>query len=666
MQGGYTSYDYGAVISEGREVNLEKYSQAKLLANFLQASPAYLTALYQNNSEANGSYTGDAAIATTALFGEVTKFFVVRQGAYQSLETVNYNITLPTSKGDISIPQLGGSLSIHGRDSKVFVTDYDVGGANLLYSTAEVFTWKIYGSKKVLVLYSGPDETNELAFSNCGDATLVEGEGVQFDSKDGATVIHYSSSPSRRIVELAEDVVVYLLDRQDAYNYWVLDLPNDPITGNYTNNKLSPSAPIVKAGYLLRTVEVEGQSMHLTGDLNATVPIEVIGGAPASLEQLTFNGESLNFTQSESGVVSSSLDYVEPTISLPDLASLQWKVLDSLPEIETGYDDSLWTVADLTYSNNTARNLTTPTSLYSSDYGYNTGNLIYRGHFTAVGNESSLYLAIQGGSAYGHSIWLDSTFVGSFYGAAVFSNHNQTYTLPATVSGKNHVITVLIDNMGLDENGEAGSSEMKNPRGILDYSLSGRSKTDVTWKLTGNLHGEDYVEKALGPLNEGGLYAERQGFYLPGTPTSSWKDSTGPDAGISTPGVAFYATTFDLDLPTGYDIPLSFSFTNASATSANVTTQGNAASGFRSQIYVNGYQFGKYVNNIGPQTIFPVPEGILNYHGSNYLAVSLWAQDSDGAKVSNFSLIAGKAIQSGYGPVELSPMPGWTKREGAY
>jgi hypothetical protein len=30
------------------------------------------------------------------------------------------------------------------------------------------------------------------------------------------------------------------------------------------------------------------------------------------------------------------------------------------------------------------------------------------------------------------------------------------------------------------------------------------------------------------------------------------------------------------------------------------------------------------------------------------------------------SLVAGPVIQSGYGPISLSPMTGWSKREGAY
>jgi hypothetical protein len=57
--------------------------------------------------------------------------------------------------------------------------------------------------------------------------------------------------------------------------------------------------------------------------------------------------------------------------------------------------------------------------------------------------------------------------------------------------------------MGFEENGSAGTSDMKTPRGILDYSLSGHDKSDISWKLTGNLGGEDYRDHTRGPLNEG-------------------------------------------------------------------------------------------------------------------------------------------------------------------
>lgn len=150
-----------------------------------------------------------------------------------------------------------------------------------------------------------------------------------------------------------------------------------------------------------------------------------------------------------------------------------------------------------------------------------------------------------------------------------------------------------------------GVNDFKSPRGILDYRLSGHEQWDIEWKITGNLGGESFLDKVRGPLNEGGLYAERQGYHLPGAPLDEWKSSAGPTAGLDSAGVAFYAAELELDMPSGWDIPLSFTFTNSTSESSNAT-----AAAWRSQLYVNGYQFGKYVHNVGPQDSYPVPEGI--------------------------------------------------------
>lgn len=465
----------------------------------------------------------------------------------------------------------------------------------------------------------------------------------------------------------------FTLDRNSAYNYWTIDLPSNPVSGNFTNNTVDASAAIVKAGYLVRTVESAGSTLAITGDLNATTLIEVIGGAPSSLKKVTFNGKELSFNQSKSGVVTATAVYAVPEFSIPDLSKVGWKAIDSLPEISSGYDDSLWTEATLTYTNNTIRNLTTPTSLYSSDYGYHYGSLLYRGHFKASGAESAIYLLTEGGYAYGFSAWLNSTFIGSFDGYDAASIANTTFTLPNTIAGADYVITVLIDTTGQDEDYTPGedavwqldSEIMKNPRGILDYNLIGRNKSAIAWKLTGNFGGEDYADRTRGPLNEGGLFAERQGYHLPGAPinSSAWTNSPlGPATGITKPGVTFYSTTFDLDIPAGYDIPIAITFTNTTELAAI----GTKATSYRAQIYVNGYQYGKYIHNIGPQDTFPVPQGIWDYNGSNYLGVSLWALEEGGAKVGNLSLTAGPVIQSGFGPVTNSPFTGWTLREGAY
>jgi hypothetical protein len=211
--GGYTSYDYAAVIKENRMVDREKYSEAKLEANFVEASPAYITATAGNLT--NSTYTTTTQLSVTPLFGNgsETNFYVLRHANYSDQTTVPYKLLLPTSQGDLTVPQLGGRLTLHGRDSKVHVSDYKVGGHNVLYSSAEIFTWKSYGDRTVLVVYGGPGEHHELAVSKGGEATIVEGSGVKTGKKSGATVLNWETSSSRRIVKLGCGLHIYILGK---------------------------------------------------------------------------------------------------------------------------------------------------------------------------------------------------------------------------------------------------------------------------------------------------------------------------------------------------------------------------------------------------------------------------------------------------------------------
>ncbi|KAK5163099.1 uncharacterized protein LTR77_010883 [Saxophila tyrrhenica] len=657
--GGYTSYDYAAVIKENRMVDREKYSEAKLLANFVQASPAYITSTPGNLT--NTTYTTSSDLSVTPLFGNGsdTNFYVLRHSNYSGRSVTPYKLTIPTSKGKLTVPQLGGELSLHGRDSKVHVSDYKVGGHNVLYSSAEVFTWESYGhDSTVLVVYGGDDERHEMAVSKGGKATIREGVGVKTGKKNDATVLNWETSSSRRVVQLGCGLTVYILDRNSAYNYWVLKVPNDD--GLYGPN-LGGTTVIAQAGYLMRNATVSGNTLSLVGDFNATTDIEVIGGAPSKLVGLNINGKSTKFSQDKYGVATASVSF-NPDISVPSLSSLDWKYIDSLPEIKPGYDDSQWPAADLKHTHNDLVVQRTPTSLLGSDYGFNTGTLLFRGHFTANGDEKKFSIETQGGSAFGSSTWIDDTFLGSWHGYDAAANGNNTFTMPNLKSGSKHVITVVVDQQGMDENYDAGADEMKNPRGILHYHLSGHKAADVSWKLTGNLGGEDYLDRSRGPLNEGGLWAERQGYHLPGAPIDDWHSSGGPTEGIDGAGIAFYAAELDLDIPSGWDVPLSFTFTNSSASNAG----GNQAPAYHVQLYVNGFQFGKYINNVGPQKSFPVPEGIFNYHGTNYLAFALWSLEAEGAKVGGLELSVNGTVLSGYGDVPMSPMSSWSKRKGAY
>ena len=137
--GGYTSYDYGAVIAEDRTVSREKYSEAKMQANFLKVSPAYITAIPGQASY--GTFTSNTDIAVTQLRGNVTGFYVVRHAQYNSLNRTSYELIVSTSAGNVTIPQLSQALTLNGRDSKIHVTDYNIGDYTILYSSAEIYTW---------------------------------------------------------------------------------------------------------------------------------------------------------------------------------------------------------------------------------------------------------------------------------------------------------------------------------------------------------------------------------------------------------------------------------------------------------------------------------------------------------------------------------------------
>jgi hypothetical protein len=445
------------------------------------------------------------------------------------------------------------------------------------------------------------------------------------------------------------------LDRYDAYNYWSID------TAPHSN----ANPVILKAGYLVRTAKVDGTTLSIAGDLNATTPIEILGGAPSSLSKLTFNGKDVDFTTSKEGVVSGTVEFSAPAITIPKLQDLEWKYIDSLPEIQSAYDDSAWTPADLAKTYNSLRPLTTPVSLYSSDYGFHTGTLLYRGTFTATGNETSFYLSTQGGSAFGSSAWIGSHFLGSWrgYDAALYGN--STFSVPNLTAGKTYTITIVIDNQGLDENWTIGTETMKNPRGVLDYALSGHAKSDIKWKLTGNLGGEDYRDISRGPLNEGGLFVERQGLHLPGalSADAGWAASKGPVAdGIAAPGIGFFATQFELNVPVGYDVPMSFTFANTTSSATN----GSSVPAIRAQIYVNGWQYGKFVSNVGPQTKFPVPQGILNYQGENYLGISVWGLDGGATKLGGLEMGIDGVVWSGLGTVKTVEGEEFGGRSGAY
>lgn len=174
-------------------------------------SPGYLVATPGPLSTT--AYSDNADITVTPLLGNGTgSFFVARHTDYASTATTSYKLKLPTSAGTVTLPQTGGSLSLHGRDSKVHVVDYPVGDFSLLYSTAEIFTWKKFGDGTALVMYGGPGETHEFAVKGNGHASRVEGDGLTMTrmKNTSAAVVRWKTSPKRQVVQIG-GLAVYML-----------------------------------------------------------------------------------------------------------------------------------------------------------------------------------------------------------------------------------------------------------------------------------------------------------------------------------------------------------------------------------------------------------------------------------------------------------------------
>ncbi|KAJ6612233.1 glycoside hydrolase family 35 protein [Mycena sp. CBHHK59/15] len=290
--------------------------------------------------------------------------------------------------------------------------------------------------------------------------------------------------------------------------------------------------------------------------------------------------------------------------SLPNLQWSVWRYADSLPEILPSFDASALTTAD--HTSTTSKfppYYGSPWILYADDYGYHN----YLGPSYIVNSPTN--------------------------------NESFPVTEDMLINGINYVtVRLLQDHMGHNLAGEI--CDLQEPKGIQGFFLEGRDVNDqfTGWKLAGNLGGEDFPDKTR----------KRAGWHLPGFDDASWEERTLWE-GLTKPGVGRFQTKFNLNIPKGFDTHLAFVFASDEA-----------------QLYVNGWQMGKRIANLGPQTTFVVHEGILNYRGENQLAVSLWAlgeQEQDW-KIPSIQLVQSGVFKGGVGSVTVES-PDWQELRGS-
>ncbi|MFI0897477.1 beta-galactosidase [Streptomyces sp. NPDC020983] len=495
--------------------------------------------------------------------------------------------------------QPGTAITLDGRDSHVIVADYKLGGTQLQYSTSEIMTTAAIGDRDVSVLYGDKGSDGETVLRYSSEPTVTSSGGdvtTTWDAATGDLRLNYKHDGLIRVSISgggSRPALLMLGDKPTAETFWRQDTAAGPV--------------LVRGSHLLRTATSRdgGTAVDLTGDNADAKDIEVFTAA----SQVTWNGKEVRTDTSATGSRTGQIPTAK-AVQLPALTN--WKHAEESPEAAPGFDDSRWQVADRTTTNSSS-GITSLPVLYADDYGFHTGNTWYRGRFRTSGSETGIHLVSDsGGRAQAFSAWLNGTFLGSS------TTGSADFTFPAgalrpTGDGTDNVLSVLTVNMGHEEDYNSSNGN-KTARGLTGAALLGAPLSPVTWRIQGVRGGEDLVDTARGPLNNGGLYGERAGWPLPGYPDDSWSSVSLP-ATDTRAGVSWYRTDVALDLPHGQDTSVGLTFTD------------DPKRQYRATIFVNGWQVGNYVNYLGPQHSFPIPNGILDPNGDNTVAIAVWNLD---------------------------------------
>ncbi|CAE7133094.1 unnamed protein product, partial [Rhizoctonia solani] len=624
--GVYTSYDYAASISEDRTLT-PKFSEIKLQGLFLHATPHYHLA---GRISTGTSLSSSQQIFTTHLATpQGQNLYIVRQTTNNNTARVEFDLKVNTTAGVVTLP----GLALNGRESKIIVSEYPFGKSLIKYSTAEVATWTTIDDQDHILLYTSNQTTTTALYTTSATKPVISGSTSIKISSSANTVVITGPAPVSGLARVTVGKTsVWIVNKS-----WLGPRLWQPrVSGTSGNGRydLSPrtGSVFVFGPYLVRGATIKGTQLAITGDLKsgATTELEVL--APSTVKSVYWNGKAVSVSKTATGTLKGSIGVKDLTPKLPDLKSLEWRCADSLPEVAIGFDDSKWVTATRTKTLRPAQHqpLAGKLVLYADEYGYHQGeqlslvknellssglgNLLYRGRFGSAA--TGVKLSVQGGSNFGFGAFLNGAFLGSDPSGGATPT-NVTYTFPTGSIGRDNVLTVVVDNMGSNEDWNA-DDDYKEPRGIRGYELLGGGDF-TSWKLTGNVDGEDTKDIIRGPLHEGGLYVERIGAIFPNYKfTSAWNSSKAdtsctPFVGINKAGIKAYKTKFNLSIDQATDVTIAFKLDR------------NPSSNYRSRLYVNGWQFGRHVSNLGPQSVYPIPEGILNHRGQNDVLLTIWS-----------------------------------------
>jgi beta-galactosidase GanA len=627
----YTSYDYGAAITEGRRLT-PKYDEFKRQGYFVTS-----VAPLAKTDPSVPPVPADAAMGTQARTNPDTgtQFVLLRHADRADTADVSTTVDWSTSDGRYRVP-----VRIAGRDAKILVAGYDLGGQRLVWSTSEILTHAPIGGRDVAVLHgrAGEDGSTVLRYSSAPSVRVLDGQvRSSFDAATGDLRLDYRHTGLARVQVSGggrPPLLLLLGTDEEAARFWRLDTRNGTV--------------LVRGTELARSATVLGGTVRLRADVDRAGEVEVFG--PDSARRLVVGDEPVRVTRTPSGSLLGRVTGPEP-VALPALTD--WRHHVDAPEAAPAFDDSRWTAADKTTTESPIKPKTLPV-LYSGDYGFHHGNVWYRGHFTPTGAETAISVNAITGRRGVYLVWVNGRYVGSAAGGVQADSEpvnpdpgRGDFAIPAGLveRGKQATVSVLVENMGHNDDWTADDTRFKQPRGLFGAQLVG-SGAPISWRVQGAAGGEDLTDPTRGPLNTGGLHGERAGWHLPGYPDRTWQRSGSSTDVPLPPGVSWHRTTFRLDLPKGHDVPIALRFADRGSANQRVL------------VFLNGWNVGQYLGDLAAQRDFALPAGLLHQHGINTLALAVIDTDGADAGPGGVSLVTTGATRGGV-PVRDVRAPGF-------
>jgi beta-galactosidase GanA len=629
----YTSYDYGAALSEARQPR-PKLAAMKELGLFL-ASVAPITKVDRGAAVTPSS-------AAVNIDHDVnpdtqTHFYVATHNPSSATTTDSFTFPITTPDGAYT-----AALELAGQDAKILVANWSFGGQHLVYSTSEIETVLRQGSTDLMLLYGRTGEPGEtiLRYASQPTVTVLAGT-VRSTFSNGDLDLEYSHDALAqvRITGGGRDSLTLLIARQTiADTMWRQD---------------TSAGPVLERGpQLVRTAAASGSTLALTGDTAAASSLEI--WAPAAISAVTWNGAAISVRRTSAGSLSAVSQLPGPdAVALPDLSAATWRFSVESPEASAAFNDAAWAAATRTTTTSTTPPPAGQRVLTADDYGFHHGDVWYRGRYT--GAATSIALRYGGGGAGMEQAWLDGVYLGQNVlptgSATATTTGSVAISVPAALrtSGA-HVLAVMVRNDSHNEDGGVNDAQ-KEGRGLISAALTDASGAALTasWKIQGNAGGESIADPVRGPLNNGGLFGERSGWHLPGFPDGGWATRRVPDT-TAVAGTAWYRTQVTLAVPAADDASLGITIGDPA-----VRASGGA---YRVLIFVNGWNLGQYIGNVGPQHTFVVPNGILDPRGTNTLALAVTSNGGAADVLERVALTDLGTVRGGV-PVPVVASPGF-------